>query len=129
MLELATLSLALLAGSGASAVPDGHIPVPHFVANLNYRDGGVSVFDVTLRGAHMIHHFVPVNPSVGSTNGLALYHGKIYTAINSSTGNPCASCFEVLKLDGTVVSQTNAPILSGAPGAPQITDLSMNSAG
>jgi hypothetical protein len=128
MFALASMTFALLAGTTAIATPSG-APKLGYVANLDYSNGAISVFSVANGKATLVHRFVPVNPKDGSANGIQVRRGMIYTAINSSTGKPCTSCLEVFSLDGKLVSSVNAPTLSGAPGGPQITDLSLDGHG
>ncbi len=125
MFALAPMTLALLAGRPAAATPAG-APALGYVANLDYSNNAISVFTVAGGKATLAHRFVLVNPKVGSVNGIAVRGDLIYTAVNSSTAKPCTSCLEVLQFDGKLVSRVNAPILSGAPGGPQITDLSLD---
>jgi hypothetical protein len=129
MLTLATLPIALLAPHAASATSPFDVPKIGYVANLSYSTGAISVFSVSNGVATLTKKFSPVNTKTGSVNGIMLHGGLIYTAINSSSSKPCASCLEVFGLDGTLKSRQDAPTISGAPGAPDITDLAVDAKG
>ncbi len=57
-------------------------------------------------------------------------HGHIYTTLtassSSSGSSPCAACVQIYSDGGTLVKTLDAPTLSGAPGAPQLTDVSVD---
>jgi hypothetical protein len=129
MLPLATLPIALLAPHAASASSPFDVPKIGYVANLDYSTNAISVFAVSNGVATLTKKFTPVNTKTGSVNGIMLHDGLIYTAINSSSSKPCASCLQVYGLDGSLKSQQNAPSISGAPGGPQITDLAVDERG
>jgi hypothetical protein len=55
--------------------------------------------------------------------------GLIYTAIDSTAAQQSAAFLMVYHLDGSVAATVPAPILAGAPGIPDITDLAVDAAG
>ena len=52
--------------------------------------------------------------------------GRIYTTITATSSNPCAACVEVFTADGKLMESLPAPILSGASGAPSLTDVAVD---
>jgi hypothetical protein len=127
MLPLQTIVLALLPTLSTGWTQPAATPNLHQLVNLDYSTNALTVFSVSGDRAKLEHRFVVVKPRKGSVNGVAVDRaGLIYTAIDAPSGSPCPSCFEVLRSDGTVVAQIPAPILSGAPGAPDITDLALD---
>jgi sugar lactone lactonase YvrE len=130
MLALQYAALSVLTSLLANGTTSYDAPVLRHLVNLDYSTNAISVFRVAGNRATLEHRFVPVAPKHGSVNGLAVHpDGLIYTAIDSATSKPCASCFEVFRLDGTVVAQVAAPKVPGAPGAPDITDISVDRRG
>jgi hypothetical protein len=52
--------------------------------------------------------------------------GRIYTTVTASDSKPCAACVEIFTNEGKLVKRLAAPTLSGAPGAPSLTDVSVD---
>jgi hypothetical protein len=126
MLTLAALPLALLA-SHTSPLAASAPEKLSYLANLDYSNNRISVYSSVGGKAKLMHRFTLVDPSTGSVNGIQLGgNGMIYTAVNSSSGNPCASCIEMLQLNGKLVTKIDAPTISGAPGQPDITDIALD---
>jgi hypothetical protein len=135
-------ALAVLAGcSGGTsmqrAIPQTGFPAPATgsserqnssglseLFNLDYSHGAISVFSIENGKAAQTKRFKPGN---GIAQGLASdAKGLIYTTITKSSGKPCAACVEVFDNTGTLVKRLDAPILSGASGAPFLTDISVD---
>jgi hypothetical protein len=105
------------AGRSAAAAPAE-------IANLDYSNGSISVFAIKNGRASLEKKFTPGN---GRAQGLAVdQSGRIYTTITSTSSNPCAACVQVFTPQGKLLEQFPAPILSGAPGPPSLTDISVD---
>jgi hypothetical protein len=132
------LSFCLLAGcagpSGTGAsIPSGGLPsselgraavAPAELANLDYSDGSISVYAVVNGRAQLTKKFTPGG---GRAQGLAVDKaGVIYTTITSPNSRPCTACVEAFTPDGKLTKRLKAPILQGAPGAPSLTDVSVD---
>jgi DNA-binding beta-propeller fold protein YncE len=94
------------------------------LVNLDYSNGTISVFSISEDRARLTKSFAPGR---GAAQGLAMdAQGRIYTTITATSSNPCAACVEVFTTDGKLVASLPAPILSGAPGAPSLTDVAVD---
>jgi hypothetical protein len=94
------------------------------LVNLDYSNGSITVFSIQGDRAKAIKTFAPGH---GLAQGLAMDRdGLIYTTVTASDSKPCAACVEIFTSEGTLVKQLPAPILSGAPGAPSLTDVSVD---
>ncbi len=92
--------------------------------NLDYSNGSISVFSIQNGKATQTAHFTPGH---GFAQGIASdQQGRIYTTISRSNGKPCAACVMIFTDAGKLVKRLDAPILQGAPGAPQLTDISVD---
>jgi hypothetical protein len=92
--------------------------------NLDYSNGSITVFSIQNGKATQTVRFEPAH---GLAQGLASDQlGQIYTTITSSKSKPCAACVEIFSDAGKLVNQLDAPLLQGAPGAPSLTDLSVD---
>lgn len=97
---------------------------PAEVVNLSYSNGSISVFTIENGRATLEKKFTPGN---GIAQGLAVdKSGRIYTTITSTSSNPCGACVQVYSPQGKLLEQFPAPVLSGAPGPPSLTDLSVD---
>lgn len=119
------LSTTLLTGFARPDAP----PVLSTLVNLDYSNGSISTYTITGNQATLTDSFTLVKPKKGSTNGIALFEGFIATAVDSSTSKPCVACFGLLHPDGSVDELVQDPILQGASGAPDITDVAMTGYG
>ena len=94
------------------------------LANLDYSSGTITVFTIQNNKATVKAQFTPGG---GYAQGIAMdRHGLIYTTISAPGSNPCAACVAVFTDSGKPVAQLPAPILPGAPGAPSLTDVSVD---
>ena len=94
------------------------------LVNLDYSNGSITVFSIQAGKAKVIKTFTPGD---GLAQGLAMdKDGRIYTTITSSASKPCAACVEIFTSGGKLVKRLAAPILSGAPGPPSLTDVSVD---
>ncbi len=92
--------------------------------NLNYSNGTITVFSIANGTATITKQFAPGN---GVAQGLAAdAQGRIYTTLTKSNSNPCAACVQIYTDTGTLVRQLDAPSLQGAPGAPSLSDVSVD---
>jgi hypothetical protein len=92
--------------------------------NLDYSNGSISVFSIQNGKATQTARF---KPGHGVAQGLASDRlGRIYTTITEASSQPCAACVEVFTDTGKVVDRLDAPVLQGAPGAPALTDVSVD---
>jgi hypothetical protein len=92
--------------------------------NLDYSNGSITVFSIQNGKATQTERFKPAH---GFAQGLASDRlGQIYTTITDSKSKPCAACVEIFTDTGMLVKQLDAPLLHGAPGAPSLTDLSVD---
>jgi sugar lactone lactonase YvrE len=124
--SLRTAVLTLLVVAAASLPPPATAAgTLHRLYNLDYNDGGIiSVFQVVNGEASLATHF---KPSSSGAHGLAAdRQGRIYTTVTSPGGMPCKACVEVFSPAGSLVAQLAAPILPGASGAPNLTDISVD---
>jgi hypothetical protein len=93
--------------------------------NLDYSNGTITVFSIQNGKAKIATQFTPGS---GNAQGLASdAQGHIYTTLTESSSSPCAACAQIYADTGTLVRQLDAPTLSGAPGAPSLTDVSVDS--
>lgn len=107
-------------GSMASMQTQG----PAELVNLSYSNGSITVFSIQNGRAKVTKRFTPGH---GRAQGLAVdKSGLIYTTISSSNSKPCLACIEVFTPAGKMVRQVAAPILPSAPGAPSLTDISVD---
>jgi hypothetical protein len=138
-----TISLVPLAGCGGGAQVAGAIPQPGAGAasagvgsagprsgsltalyNLDYSHGTITVFSIANGRAKETAKF---RPGHGRPQGLASdAAGNIYTTLTEPHGKPCAACVEVFDNTGRLINRLDAPILPGAPGAPSLTDISVD---
>jgi hypothetical protein len=133
LLAVAAVALAVSAAPAGAASPRGFArpligepapPALRRVFNLDYSTGAISTFDVSSSGATLEHRFTLGSLSDTSVNGIATEGtGMLVTAINSTAGRPCTSCFEELTPSGRTEALVDAPVLSGAQGPPQLTDI------
>lgn len=94
------------------------------LVNLDYSNGAITIFSVQDGRANVTKTFTPGHRAA---QGLAVDRdGRIYTTITASDSKPCAACVEVFTGDGKLVESLPAPILSGAPGPPSLTDVSVD---
>jgi hypothetical protein len=94
------------------------------LVNLDYSNGAISVFSISKDRARLTKSFTP---GQGVAQGLAMdAQGRIYTTITAASSDPCAACVEIFTVDGKLVENLPAPILSGATGAPSLTDVSVD---
>jgi len=108
-------------GISASSARGGTL---HELYNLDYSNGTIAVFSITKSKATQTAHF---SPGKGLAQGLASdKHGRIYTTVTSSKGKPCAACVLVYSDAGKVLRTLDAPTLQSAPGAAQLTDISVD---
>jgi hypothetical protein len=136
------VGLSLLAGCAGPVGTQKSIPVPGSIAlapnhlsarqaapltevvNLNYSDGSITVFSVRSGKAKVTKKFTPGH---GLAQGLAVNKlGLIYTTVSASDGKPCGGCVEVFTNEGKLTARLLAPVLPGAPGAPSLTDVSVD---
>jgi len=137
-----TVGLSVLAGCAGPAGTQGPIPSPgtvgsasnHLagrqatplteVVNLNYSDGSITVFSVVSGKAKITKKFTPGH---GLAQGLAVDKlGLIYTTVSAPDSKPCGGCVEVFTNEGKLTARLLAPVLPGAPGAPSLTDVSVD---
>lgn len=129
----------LLSGcGGAAGTPPGR-PLPQLrsarapdlsraapltqLVNLAYT-GVITVFSIQNGRAIATKTF---DPGHGAAQGLAVdASGRIYTTITASDSRPCAACVEIFNAQGTLLDRLPAPILSGAPGPPSLSDVSVD---
>ncbi|MBV8196896.1 MAG: hypothetical protein JO263_02065 [Candidatus Eremiobacteraeota bacterium] len=94
------------------------------LANLDYSSGTITVFAIQSNKATVKAQFTPGH---GYAQGIAMDHqGLIYTTLSPPGSKPCAACVAVFTDTGKPVAQLPAPILPGAPGAPSLTDVSVD---
>ena len=94
------------------------------LVNLDYSNGAITVFSVQNGRARATKTFAPGR---GIAQGLAVdEQGRIYTTVTASDSKPCAACVEVFTGGGKLLERLAAPILSGAPGPPSLTDVSID---
>ncbi len=94
------------------------------LVNLDYSNGTISVYSIASGKAQLTQAFAPGN---GAAQGLAMdAQGRIYTTISATNSDPCAACVEIYTADGKLVESLPAPILSGASGAPSLTDVAVD---
>lgn len=94
------------------------------LVNLDYSNGTISVFSIGKDRARLTKSFAP---GQGVAQGLAMdARGRIYTTITATSSDPCAACVEIFTTDGKLLESLPAPILSGASGAPSLTDVSVD---
>jgi hypothetical protein len=101
----------------------------HHVYDFDYSSGNIDVFAVSGTGAKLINKITPIAPSAGSASGIGTYGGLAFTAITSSGTAPCAACVIGFTASGKAAVTLNAPTISGAPGAPELTDLAVDGKG
>lgn len=95
------------------------------LVNLDYSHGVITIFAIHNGQAAAVKRF---RPGRGIAQGLAVDgQGNIYTTITPSDSKPCVACVEIFAPDGTLTGRLPAPILQGAPGAPSMTDVSVDS--
>lgn len=95
--------------------------------NLSYSNGAVTVFAIANGKATATKNF---SPGHGHAQGLASdAQGHIYTTVTKAKAKKCKACVEVFTDTGTMVDRLEAPTLRGAPGAPDLTDTSVDAAG
>ena len=117
----APLSARSLAPSDAETQPTSSLTQ---LVNLDYSNGTISVFSISKDRARLTKSFAP---GYGVAQGLAMdAQGRIYTTITAANSDPCAACVEMFTTDGNLVESLPAPILSGAPGAPSLTDIAVD---
>jgi hypothetical protein len=117
----APLTTRALARSDAGPQQSGSLTQ---LVNLDYSHGTISVFSTDGGKARLTKAFAPGH---GAAQGLAMdAQGRIYTTITAANSDPCAACVEVFTADGKLVERLSAPILSGASGAPSLTDVAVD---
>lgn len=94
------------------------------LVNLDYSNGSISIFAIENGRAKETKTFTPAH---GRSQGLAMdRNGRIYTTITSPHSKPCAACVEIFNPAGGFVKRLDAPTLQSAPGAPSLTDVSVD---
>jgi hypothetical protein len=117
----ASVAARSLAPSDAAARPSSALTQ---LVNLDYSNGKISVFSVSKGRAQLTKSFAPGH---GVAQGLAIdVQGRIYTTVTAANSDPCAACVEIFTADGKLVERLPAPILSGAPGQPSLTDVAVD---
>jgi hypothetical protein len=97
---------------------------PLELVNLDYSNGAITIYSVQNSRAKRARQFTP---GKGLAQGLAVdAAGNVYTAITPADGKPCTACVEIFTSAGKLVKRLSAPILPGAPGAPFLTDVSVD---
>ncbi len=92
--------------------------------NLDYSHGAITAFSISGKQATATTTF---KPGHGLAQGLASdARGRIYTTVTNPKAKKCAACVEVFSSAGKLVKRLEAPILSGAAGAPSLTDVSVD---
>jgi hypothetical protein len=92
--------------------------------DLNYANGSITVYAIHDGKANKTASF---KPGGGIAQGLASdAHGNVYTTITESASSPCKACAQVYTDGGKLLRSLDAPTLQGAPGAPQLTDVSVD---
>jgi hypothetical protein len=94
--------------------------------NLDYSTGTITVFSIQGNKAKVATQFTPGSASGGAQGLAADAQGNIYTTLTESGGSPCTACVQIYSNNGTLVTQLDAPTLSGSPGAPDLTDVSVD---
>jgi hypothetical protein len=111
-------------GAGTNATADLRSLSSLELVNLDYSNGSITVYSVQNGRAEETTSFTPGG---GLAQGLAVDKaGRIYTAITSSSSKPCAACVEIFTRAGRRLARLPAPILASAPGAPSLTDVSVD---
>lgn len=92
--------------------------------NLDYSHGSITIFSISEKKATATTTF---KPGHGLAQGLASdARGRIYTTVTNPKAKKCAACVEVFSNAGKLIKRLEAPILSGAAGAPSLTDISVD---
>lgn len=95
--------------------------------NLDYSHGAITVFSIANGKATATKTFTPGH---GHAQGLASdAQGNIYTTVTKPKAKKCKACVEVFTDTGKPVDRLEAPLLKGASGAPDLTDISVDAAG
>ncbi|HEX3670779.1 MAG TPA: hypothetical protein VHT92_03645 [Candidatus Cybelea sp.] len=95
--------------------------------NLDYSNGAITVFTIANGKATATTTFTPGH---GHAQGLASdAQGRIYTTVTKPKAQKCKACVEVFTDTGTPIDRLEAPVLKGASGAPDLTDVSVDAAG
>ncbi len=111
-------------GSPANGPQTSQVAPLTELVNLDYSNGAITIFSVQDGRANVTKTFTPGH---GIAQGLAVdKDGRIYTTITASDSKPCAACVEVFTSGGKLVESLPAPILSGAPGPPSLTDVAVD---
>ncbi len=91
------------------------------LANLDYSSGSITIFTIHNGKAAVKARFTPGH---GYAQGLAIdRQGLIYTTVSAPRS---AASVDAFTDGGKPVAQLPAPILPGAPGAPSLTDVSVD---
>ncbi|MBD5656304.1 MAG: hypothetical protein IAI50_14155, partial [Candidatus Eremiobacteraeota bacterium] len=115
---------ALVVVSTSLASPAATTGTLQRLYNLDYGNGIISVSQIVNGRADIVTQF---KPSPSGARGIAVdRQGRIYTAVTAPNAKPCSACVEVFSPNGTLLAQLAAPILKGAPGAPTLTDISLD---
>jgi hypothetical protein len=94
------------------------------LANLDYSNGSITVFSIANGRATKTKTFFPGH---GHAQGIAMdKNGRIYTTVTTPGSKRCSACAEVYTDTGSLVERLEAPILSGASGAPSLTDVAID---
>lgn len=94
------------------------------LVSLSRATGAITVFSIQDGEAKVAKQFIRAD---GRVQGLAIDHlGLIYTTVTSANHKPCDACVEVFNDSGQLIRRLPAPVLSGAPGAPSLTDVSVD---
>jgi hypothetical protein len=95
--------------------------------NLDYSNGAITVFTLANGKATATKTFTPGH---GHAQGLASdAQGNIYTTVTKPKAKHCKACVEVFTDAGKPVDRLEAPVLKGASGAPDLTDVSVDAVG
>lgn len=94
------------------------------LVSLDRTTGTITVFSIQDGEAKVVKRFLRAN---GRVAGIAMdRQGLIYTTVTSANSKPCSACVEAFNLSGQLMSRLPAPVLSGAPGAPSLTGVSVD---
>jgi hypothetical protein len=123
MLALVVLCLGFPASARPLSGANGAATLSELY-NLDFSTGNITVFRIVKNVASVVSQF---KASATGSTGLAVdRRGRIYTAVNGLNAKPCTACVEVFSPQGGLVARIAAPILPGAPGAPNVTDVSVD---
>ena len=94
------------------------------LVSLDRSTGAITVFSIQDSEAKVANKFLRAN---GRVAGLAMdWQGLIYTTVTSANSKPCSACVEAFDVNGRLMNRLFVPVLSGAPGAPSLTGVSVD---